>query len=339
MHGANTLSKGSVDYLAYEIWPVNASEKSVTWTSSNPKVATVSEYGVVNALSAGTTIITATAKDGSGQNDSYELTVTGATVLVTALAIHGDSLMAKGSVQYLSYEAWPVNADDKSITWKSSDENVAKVNAMNGTVTAVGVGTTILTATAKDGSGIAATFNLTVSSSAVEKKVTALAIHGKATMKPNEVQYMSYEAWPVNATDKSIVWTSSNKSVATVEATNGTVKAVSNGTTILTAKAKDGSGVTANFTLTVSNMKTLVTALAIHGSSTMNKGEVQYMSYEAWPVNADDKSVSWMSSDPAIVSVNPTNGTVTAVSSGDATLTMSANDGSGKTAIFAIHVN
>lgn len=339
VHGAGSLSKGSVEYLAYEIWPVDASEKTVSWKSSNTKVATVSEYGVVNALSAGTTTITATAKDGSGIFANYTLTVTGANVLVTALAIHGDSLMAKGSVQYMAYEAWPVNADDKSITWKSSNPNVAKIDATNGTVTALNAGSTVLTATAKDGSGVAATFGLTVSSGSVEKKVTSLAIHGNATMKPNTVQYMSYEAWPVNATDKSITWTSSNTNVASVEATNGTVRALSNGTTTLTAKAKDGSGTTATFTLTVSNASTLVTALAAHGKNTMNIGEIQYMAYEVWPANADDKSVSWTSSNPSVVSVNQMNGTVNAIASGDAVLTMSANDGSGKTATFSIHVN
>lgn len=339
VHGAGSLSKGSIEYLAYEIWPVNASEKSVSWKSSNTKVATVSEYGVVNAISAGTTTITATAKDGSGVSADYTLNVSGTSVLVTALAIHGEPLMAIGSVQYMAYEAWPVNADDKSITWKSSNTNVAKIEATNGTVTALNVGNTVLTATANDGSGVAATFNLTVSNSAGTKKVTSLAIHGNATMKPNTVQYMAYEAWPVNATDKSITWTSSNTKVATVEGTNGTVRALTNGTTILTAKAKDGSGTTATFTLTVSNATTLVTALAIHGQSTMNKGDIQYMAYEVWPVNADDKSVSWTSSNPGVISVNPTNGTVNAIASGDAVLTMSANDGSGKTATFSIHVN
>lgn len=339
IYGSSTLSKDAVDYLAYEIWPVTASDKTVSWKSSNTKVATVNEYGVVSAVSAGTTTISATANDGSNETDSYILTVTGASVKVSALAIHGNSTMTKGTIQYLAYEAWPVNADNKAVTWKSSDAKVATVNTENGTVTAIDAGTVTITATAIDGSGVSTTFALSVTSAPLTQKVTALAIHGSSTMKLSNVQYLAYEAWPISATDKTVTWSSSNKAVATVDADHGIVTAKALGTTVITATANDGSGVKATYNITVSNSTTLVTALAIHGKATMEKNALQYMAYEAWPVTADDKTVSWTSSDPTVISVNAENGTVTALNTGDAIITITANDGSGKTATFAIHVN
>ena len=167
-------SKGQSYQLSASVSPSNASNKSVKWTSGNPKVATVSSSGKVTAVANGNTTITATAADGSGKKDICAVTVnipkpadptptpTPSVVKVSSVSLNPSSLSLtkKGQTAQLSASVSPSNATNKSINWSSSNSNVATVS--NGVVTAVGNGSATITATAADGSGKRASCSVTV---------------------------------------------------------------------------------------------------------------------------------------------------------------------------------
>ena len=167
-------SKGQSYQLSASVAPSNASNKSVKWTSGNPKVATVSSSGKVTAVANGNTTITATAADGSGKKDICAVTVnipkpadptptpTPSVVKVSSVSLNPSSLSLtkKGQTAQLSASVSPSNATNKSINWSSSNNNVATVS--NGMVTAVGNGSATITATAADGSGKRASCSVTV---------------------------------------------------------------------------------------------------------------------------------------------------------------------------------
>ena len=333
--GKTELYPKAVSYSAYEIYPVDADDKTVSWTSSKPEVATVNEYGVVTALTVGTTVITATANDGSGVSGSYTVTVADNQVMVTKVNVTGKPAMGIGEVQYLSYEIWPANATEKSVTWTSSNANVATVNQY-GVVTGKALGQTVITATAIDGSKQSASFIVTVGSSTI--LVNRLEIYGKGALSVGETENLGWAVWPTNADNKSIAFTSSNTNVASVSE-YGVVKAVAAGTARITAIALDGSGVTASYDVVVSNVApVLVTYVGVDGRKSLMIGEVDYLAYEILPVNASNKTVTFTSSNPAVVTVNQY-GMVTAVGVGSAVLTATANDGSGVQASFTVTVS
>lgn len=330
--GRTSLMVGEVDYLAYEILPANASNKTVTFTSSNPAVATVNQYGMVTAVGVGSAVLTATANDGSAVQASFTVTVSPVAGQVTKIALYGKGSLGIGSVEYLGYEVWPADAVNKGITFSTSNAKIATVNEY-GVVTGVGKGTATITATAKDGSGVKGTYTVNVSTNT--QKVTKIALYGKGTLSVGSVEYLGYEVWPADAANKGVTFSTSNGTVATVNE-YGVVTGKAAGTAIITATAKDGSGIKGTYTVTVTAIP--VTYVGVSGKTNLVVGEVNYPSYEILPANASNKSVTYTSSNPGVAYVT-SNGIVSAVGVGTATITATANDGSGKSASYTVIVS
>ncbi len=142
-----SIVKGKKMTLKATVTPSNATNKSVTWTSSNTKVATVNSKGVVTAKKPGTTNITATTVDGK-KTATCKVTVTISVKKVTlnkttASLKRGKKLTLKATIN-------PKNASNKNVTWKSSNKKVATVDK-NGVVKGLKKGTTTITVTTKDG--------------------------------------------------------------------------------------------------------------------------------------------------------------------------------------------
>ncbi len=334
--GKTTLYPSEVDYAAYGILPADASDLTVSWSSSNTAVATVDQYGIVKAVGAGTCDIIATSNDGGNVSGKYTVTVKSSVNQVTKVAVHGKPMLAVGDVDYVAYEIWPTNADIKTVTWTSSNPAVASVNATNGTVIGLKNGTTTITATATDGSKVSASYVLTVGS--VSNLVTRVEIYGSGTVNYNAKEYLAYAVWPVNATNKTVTWKSSNPAVATVTADTGIVTGVSAGTAVITATANDGSKISATYTVTVNVPGTKVTNIAIHGSGTVKRDHLEYLAYEVWPTSATVKEVTWTSSNPGVATVDAYTGVVKGIAVGTAVITATAKDGSGVTATYTVTV-
>ncbi len=152
------LDKGTSKTIGRFFSPANATNKNITWTSSDPTVATVDTEGVVTAIKVGTTTITATTQDGNF-TDTSEITVV--YYPVTAFSItNATAKVIKGKTTTLANSFTPANASNKKITWVSSDPTIATVD-VNGLITALKEGTVTITATSQDGN-FSDTLTLTV---------------------------------------------------------------------------------------------------------------------------------------------------------------------------------
>lgn len=148
-----SLTIGETLQLTATLLPEEATDKSVTWSSSDEKVATVTAEGLVTAVGIGKAVITATTNDGTSLSATCEITVlpvyvTSVTLNYTEYAIE----TTKTKTLQLTSTVLPDNATDKSLTWKTSDDTVATVSD-TGLVTIWKAGYALITAKANDGSG------------------------------------------------------------------------------------------------------------------------------------------------------------------------------------------
>ena len=145
-----TLVKGKTVALKATVGPTSASNKSVTWKSSNKKVATVTASGVVKAVGKGTAVITCTAKDGS--KVSAKCTIT-SVIRVTKVKLSKSRVAVKrGKKITLKAVVTPTTASNRAVVWRSSNSKIATVT-QKGVVKAKKKGRVVITCKAKDGSG------------------------------------------------------------------------------------------------------------------------------------------------------------------------------------------
>jgi len=226
---ALVLLVGENQTLVATVLPVNATDKTVTWSSSDEDVAMVSSSGKVLAVKIGSATITAKAGDASS---TCSVTVTESKVEVTSITLNKNSLALKaGESETLVATVLPVNATDKTVSWTSSNPSVATVNNA-GKVTAVLNGSATITARAGNASAIC---TVTVSETIIE--VTSVTLNKSSlTLRVSESETLVATVLPGNATDKTVTWTSSDSSIATVD-NSGKVMAVLKGTATITAKS------------------------------------------------------------------------------------------------------
>ena len=220
--------------LTATIAPENASNKSVLWSCSDESIATVKD-GELTALKVGEAVITATSENG-GKKATCKVTVTAKHISVTAVSLDKEdvSLTLEDKVT-LTATVTPDNASNKTILWTSSDESIATVK--DGEVTALKVGEAIITATSEDGEK-KATCKVTVNVKSVPVTGVSLNKQKARVFINNELTLIATIA-PEDATNKTLIWTTSNASVATVK--NGVVKGISVGEADITVKTEDGN--------------------------------------------------------------------------------------------------
>ena len=238
-----TLGVGETATLKATIEPEEATNKNVTWSSSDDTTVTV-EDGVVTGKKVGTATITAETSNGlkaTAEVIVKEIAVTKVTLSETT------ATMTIGGELELTATIEPKNATDQRLTWSSSDTGVATVDS-NGKVTAKAAGTATITATAA--SGITAACEITVSDEVIE--VTAVTLdRTKATVKVGKSLQLTATIEPSGATDQKLEWTSSDSDIAIV--TDGRVTGVAPGEVTITVKTTNGK--TATCTITVENTK------------------------------------------------------------------------------------
>ena len=228
-----TLTEGDSESLTATVSPSNATNKNVSWTSSNTSIATVSD-GIVKAVKSGTSTIKVTTSDG-GKTAECKVTVKAKAVSVESVRLNKSTLtLTAGDSETLTATVSPSNATNKNVIWTSSNTSVATVS--NGTVKAVKSGTTTIKVTTADG-GKTAECQVTVKAKVIG--VTSVKLNKSTlTLTEGDSETLTATVSPSNATNKNVSWTSSNTSVATVS--NGTVKAVKYGTTTIKVTTADG---------------------------------------------------------------------------------------------------
>lgn len=191
--GAKTVVVGSKITLKATINPNNASNKKLTWKSSNTGVATVSNSGVVTGVKAGSTTISVTTADGN-KKATYKVTVTSKTVQISKISIDSffqDMELEKGRSFDIKevLKVTPSNAGYKGLKYSSSNPKVATISS-NGTVKTINNGKVTLTVTAPNGSK--ATLKLTV----VDVAPTVIYVYGEGdeiTMNDLSVKIVNFK--------------------------------------------------------------------------------------------------------------------------------------------------
>jgi uncharacterized protein YjdB len=214
------IAQGGTATLTATISPGNATDKTVAWTSSYPGVASVSDAGVVTAVSKGAATITARASDG-GHSASCAVTVY--TIPAAGITLDASAIgLSVGEQRALTGTVLPANASDKGVIWQCSDDYVAVVSP-TGMVTALGHGAATITAATRDG-GFTAACAITVQGLAAELSLSK----GLLWLKPGETERLTAAITPENPIDTAVTWVSSNPAVATVSG-DGLVTALSDG--------------------------------------------------------------------------------------------------------------
>lgn len=263
------LEVGKTGTLEAIVEPSDATNKNVTWSSSNSEVATV-DNGVVTAVSAGTAIITVTTEDGA-KTATCKVTVNAPqTVPVTGVTLDKTSLDLKtGDNTTLTATVNPESATNKDVTWISDKPEIAAVEG--GTVTAKAAGTAIIAVTTVDGGKIA-TCKVTVTPKTVP--VSGIQVQGAASIYVGDTTKLTATITPDGASNKAVTWDSQNKDIATVDQ-QGNVKALKAGTATITATAQDGSGISGSFVVTVQQADTTaLKAKVTEAQALLDKTEV-----------------------------------------------------------------
>ena len=310
---ATQLKVGASETLTATVNPKNVKDATVTWKSSDSTVATVNNAGQVTAVKAGTAVITATA---SGKSASCTVTVTdpaAEVIKADSVTLSAKELVVvKGKQAALSATVAPENAADKTVTWSSSDESVATVDAA-GMVTAKKGGTAIITA--QTANGKTATCEVTVAQVTLNATKMPLQIGKSTSALKVETKF------PAN--DKVKSWKSSNKKVATVTK-KGKIKALKTGKTTITVTMK--SGATATCKVTVQKKKVVTKSLSISDKKvTLQKGKSIKLTVKRNPISATEK-ITWSSSNKNIATVS-SKGKVKAKKAGKVTITAKTSNG------------
>ncbi len=316
-----TLEIGQTTQLIATVHPENAADKTITWSSNNDKIATVDSNGVVTAVAEGNAVITATA---GGKSATCAVSVKKSVVAVTSVTLNKTSLnMTKGQSETLTATVTPDNATDKTVSWSSSDATIASVD-QNGRVTALKSGSATIMAKAGEKS---ATCSVTITTPVESVSLDRTSVN----LEEGQTTTLVATINPNDADDKTVTWTTSNASVATV--TNGVVTAIAEGVATITASV---GGKSATCSITVSKNTIPVTSITLNKSSlSLKVGEKETLIATVLPENATDKKVTWASSKEDVATVD-SNGRVTAVAEGNATIIASAG---GKTATCSVTVS
>lgn len=232
------IYKGHAKTLKAHINPSNATYRKVTWSSSNTKIATVNSKGKVTAKKAGKVTITAKIK-AANKKATCKITVKNPTVrfVSTSKTIYvGDTDTLKATV----------TPSSEKLTWSSSNTKVVTVSS-KGKLTAKKKGTATITAKIKD-TNIKKTCKVTVKN--VEAKKVTLSL-STASIRVGERRTLTATVSPANTTNKAVIWSSSDTSVATVS-TAGKVTGKKAGTVIITVKVS-GTNITDKCKVTVKN--------------------------------------------------------------------------------------
>lgn len=311
----SNIDVGETTKLTANVKPENATNKKITYVSSDYSVARVDNHGNIYGVSPGTAVITATSSNGS--SNSVSIKVNNTDIKVTKITLEQNVKLSTGKSTSIEYDIYPDNASNKDIIWTSSDSGIVKVDN-NGIVTGIKDGTAIVTAKIGD---VSVDTVVTVKGIDVTKVILNTS---DLTLIVGETFTLESYVEPALATNGSLTWTSSNAKVASVDK-DGKIYAVKEGTAVIKATSVSNPKVYVECNVTVSKIGV--------ESFKLNKGQVLVTQGNTVkisvsninPSNATYPNVSYMVNDTSIASVN-SKGVVTGLKPGKTTLTVTVDD-------------
>ncbi len=307
--------------LTPNVKPSTATNRTVTWSSSDSNIATVSSSGLVTGKAAGTATITVKTNDG---NKTATSTITVEDNSITIVPVSSvtvsptEATIPVGETRAIVATITPEDAANKDVTWTSSDTNIATVSN-DGEVTAKAVGTATITVTTADGNKTATTAITVVEPAPEEEEVSVTGISltpNLTSIEIDETVVIAAAITPENATNQKITWTSSDESIATVSAV-GEVKGLKKGTVTITATTEDGNK------KATAEIRVVKETHEIEGpdkESTAHVGEQVDLTKVLGITTQEGQTIRWVSSDETVATVDST-GKVLGVSAGVTTIT------------------
>ncbi|MBD5284058.1 MAG: leucine-rich repeat protein [Bacteroides sp.] len=328
-----TLTAGQVyDGLTVKYYPTTADNKSLTWKSTNPEVASVDDNGKITAKSGGETKVIVSSVENSNIKTECSIIV---VQPVTGISLNTASLdlIEEESTQLVA-SILPESASNKNVNWTSSDISIAMVSP-DGTVYAIKTGQATIMATTVDG-GFIALCKVTVKPKTTYISEIKLSINSE-TLAVGETLQLNAIISPENASNKIVNWTSTNPSIANVNAT-GLVTAIAEGETQIIATTSDGSNLSAICKINVNKRFITISQIQITPSSVrIPVGKTMNLNVTISPNDATHKILKWSSTNPSVVTVSE-DGIVSAISDGDAIVIASTQDGSNLSATCQVEV-
>ena len=298
-----------------------AEEGEIRWSVGKETVLSVTDEGTVTALKKGESVLKATLTVGKKTwkatvNVKVLRAVTKVTLSTAKLQTYkptdpqisgllneepeGDVLViAAGKSVKLSATCTPSDASSDKVNFTSSDEGVLKISGS--TAAAKQAGECVLTVASSQNPEVREIWHVLVTQPVT--KVTINAPEGKM-VAAGETIPLEAECSPSNATIREVVWSSKNPAVATVDA-GGNVTGVKKGTTAITARATDGSGVSGGITVTVGQRPTGIQLRNGEETIMIATRQQTYIHPTIVPANADERGMTFTSTDPAIATVTP----------------------------------
>lgn len=335
-----TLTKGGTTVLKATVAPV-ATSQVINWSSSNTNIATVDENGLITARSAGTATIVAktinnlsatcnvtikdTSSSGGNKVPSNKLKSIDITTNYSVLPVNVERQL------FVSFN--PSNAANKNVTWSSSDSSVVRVDS-NGNIRTLSPGTAIITAKAADGGYTdTATIEVVDSDKVIEERAVSFA-QSSYTVAVGGTIPLSPIITPGNASFKAVDFSSSNPSVATVDA-NGLVKGISAGEATIKVKTRR-NGLEATAKVKVTYIET--TGVSLNKTSiTIPLNDTFTLIASVTPSNSSEKTVVYKSENPRIATVD-SNGIIKGITKGTTTITVTPkNGGNSSTCIVTVN--
>lgn len=312
--------------LTWEVVPANATEKTVTVTTSDASVVSLQKFSnthtLVSAKGIGEAVISVT-----GGKVTKSLTIAVKQPVTEILITGAKDKLITGKTMQLAAAVLPENASDKEYAWKSSDETVASVSE-SGLVTAHKSGNVTITCEALDGYGTSAKAEIEVIDipdaesivlTAKEKEFVDMAV----TLEVGEVLTLEAQVLPEEAIQE-VYFNVFPKSILE-HSGNGVVKAIAPGPASITATASTGKNVYEGISVMVVISPASVVVEA--ANTTLDIGDTTVVTGSILPENATDKTINWVSNNPDVATVNAANGVVTAIAPGTAEIVGVAGNG------------
>ena len=280
-----SLHNGQTSTLNATVLPSDATDKTLSWKSSDVSVATVDDSGNVTGIGRGRTTVTATSRDGELES-KCEVEV---RQLAEGISIdESDVTLYTGESAELSATVLPEDTSDKTVQWSSSNTAVATVD-QNGIITAIKAGTATIKATSTDGSNVSASCTVTVL-----QHVNGIAFSSPSLNLPiDETLVLKPEFLPADASNRQVIWEVADENILQID-DSGKLTPLSLGTTTVTATTVEG-GYSASCEITVTlstTLKDLSLAVTKDGNRYFVTQE-EYDSYDLGEYTAEGVAINY----------------------------------------------
>ncbi|WP_439443510.1 Ig-like domain-containing protein [Listeria aquatica] len=310
---------GDTGKLNVTTTPSNATDKTLTYTSANPEIMTIDKDGNWKAVAPGKTTIT--VKTANGLTAEVQVTVKAKDIPVESITVEPKELnQIVGDTGKLNVTITPSNATDKSLTYTSANPEIMTVDK-DGNWIAKSVGKTTLIVTTKN--GLMSFVQVTVKAKDVPVE--------NITVEPKELNQivgdtgkLNVTISPSNATDKTLTYTSADPEIMTIDQSGNWVAKAPGKTTIT---VRTSNGITAYVQVTVKAKDVPVESLTVEPKE-LNQivGDTGKLNVSISPSNATDKTLTYTSADPEIMTIDQS-GNWVAKAPGKTTITVRTSNG------------